>query len=89
MIIDHMIDKAYFDFTGPFHFVSARGFKYIFLLYYYDSNAILKAPLKSRSGLEIMTAWKTLHDKLKIEGIKPNIYIYIYIYIMDHKADVV
>ena len=37
--------KVYFDHTGQFPYTSSRGFKYIFLLYDYDSNAILTEPI--------------------------------------------
>jgi hypothetical protein len=32
--------KSYFDLTGKFPYTSSRGYKYIFVLYDYDSNAI-------------------------------------------------
>jgi hypothetical protein len=39
--------KMYTDITGRFPVQSNRGYKYIFVLYDYDSNAILVEPIKS------------------------------------------
>ena len=72
--------KAYFDLTGQFPYTLTRGYKYIFLLYNYDSNAILTEPIKSRSASEIKQAWINLHTTLNKKGIFPNTYI------MDNKA---
>ena len=80
-IIDNTkLTKAYFDLTGPFPYVSTRGYKYIFVLYDYDSNAILTAPLQSRSANHIQTAWLNLHLKLNDKGLFPSMYI------MDNEA---
>ena len=49
-------NKAYFDLTGAFPYVSSRGNKYIFILYDYDSNSILTHPLKSKNAGEIKQA---------------------------------
>lgn len=38
---------AYGDLTGSFPFKSSRGNKYLYILYNYDSNAILVHPLKT------------------------------------------
>ena len=45
--------KAYFDLIGPLPYTSSCGFTYIFLLYDYNSKAILTKPLKSQSATEI------------------------------------
>ena len=80
-IITHSQDKrAYFDLTGAFPFVSARGNKYIFILYDYDTNCILSYPLKTKNASEIKLAWTTLHNKLKDKGLQPTTYI------MDNEA---
>ena len=73
-------NKAYFDLTGQFPYVSTRGYKYIFILYDYDSNAILSEPLKTRNAGEIKNAWLKLHFTLSDCGIKPSTYI------MDNEA---
>ena len=40
--------KAYIDLTGRFPRRSSRGNTHVFLMYDYDSNAILIEPLKTR-----------------------------------------
>ena len=72
--------KTYFDLTGAFPYTSARGYKYILLLYDYDSNSILTCPLKSKNATEMKTAWLSLHNKLTSKGLKPTTYI------MDNEA---
>ena len=74
-LVDHTNNKAYFDLAGPFPYVSKRGYKYIFVLYDYDSNAILTLPLKSGNSLEMKNAWITLHNKLIKNNITPKTYI--------------
>ena len=40
------IGKVYTDQTGRFPVTSSKGTKYIFVLYSYDTNAILMEPLR-------------------------------------------
>jgi hypothetical protein len=42
--------QIYTDRTGRFPVVSSKGNKYIMILYYYDSNAILAKPIKDRTS---------------------------------------
>ena len=42
--------RTYSDQTGRFPYQSSGGTKYIFILYDYDSNAILKEELKDRTA---------------------------------------
>ena len=70
---------AYLDLTGSFPYVSSRGNRYIFVLYDYDSNAILVQPIKSRAAAVIKQAWLTLHEQLKPVS-NPSLYI------MDNEA---
>ena len=72
--------KGYFDLTGPFPYTSSRGNRYVFVLYDYDSNAILTAPLKSKTAGDIKDAWIHLHSKLHNRGVAPTTYI------MDNEA---
>ena len=67
--------NAYFDLTGQFPYTSARGFKYIFVLYDHDSNAILVEPLKTKNAGEIKNAWLKLHLRLNNSGLFPKTYI--------------
>ena len=63
--------KTYSDQTGKFPCISSRGYKYIFVLYDYDSNHIFAEPLKSRDTKEIIQAFTKIHDFLKSRGLKP------------------
>ena len=65
----HPKATAYNDLTGKFPHKSSRGHQYILVVYDYDSNAILAAPLKSRQqAQEITRAWTALHGKLTQNG---------------------
>jgi hypothetical protein len=69
------IQKSYSDQTGRFLTQSSRGCQYIFILYEYDSNAILSKPLKTRQAMDITTAWTELHLKLRDNGFAPTLHI--------------
>jgi hypothetical protein len=66
---------GYTDLTGRFPHISARGNKYLLIVYDFDSNAILVEPLKSRQAGEIKRAWQSLHDILIKRGTAPKMYI--------------
>ena len=51
--------------------MSNRGMKYIFVLYDYDSNAILVAPMKSRKGSDMVKAFDECYQQLKDAGVTP------------------
>ena len=55
---------TYTDLTGRFPHRSSRGNEYFYVMYDYDSNAILAAPIKNRQSLTIVNAWNTLHTTL-------------------------
>lgn len=59
------------DLTGRFPTTSSRGHKYILVLYDYDSNAILAAPMRNRSDTEHLRAYNQLHQYLVDRGFKP------------------
>ena len=69
---DATTGKVYTDFTGRFPVMSLRGVQYIFLLYDYDSNAILVEPMKSRSDTDMEKAYTKLYDYLTDCEIKPK-----------------
>ena len=71
----HPKTTAYSDLTGKFPYKSSRGHQYILVVYDYDSNAILAAPLKSRQAQEITRAWTNLHGKLTQQGHEIKKYI--------------
>ena len=63
-------ELTYGDMTGAFPYTSSRGSKYIYVIYDYDSNAILVHPIKSKGALEIKNAWIKLTQRLTIHGHK-------------------
>ena len=66
---------AYTDLTGRFPYRSSRGNQYIMVAYSYDSNAILAKAINNRSASSITSAWKYLHDKLHVAGVKPETWV--------------
>ena len=60
--------KAFGDLTGQFPVKTSRGHRYIYLLYDYDSNAILVEPVQNRQAQTIAKAWKKLTDRLWQQG---------------------
>ena len=65
--------QVYTDLTGIFVVPSSRGSNYLFVLYDYDSNAILAEPINNRRAKTILDAYKTLHSKLCQAGIRPKL----------------
>ena len=59
---------AYGDLTGSFPYPSTRGARYLFIMYDYDSNAILVHTLKTKQAHEIKHAWLTLTNRLMQTG---------------------
>ena len=65
--------QVHTDQTGRFPVPSTNGNNYVMVLYAYDANAILVAPLKSRSANNILIAYKKLHARLVKAGIRPKL----------------
>jgi len=65
--------QVYTDQPGKFLVSSTSGNQDLLVLYDYDSNAILAEPMKSKSGPEIVRAYKTLHAQLVNRGLKPQL----------------
>ena len=63
-IVIQSVDKVYTDVTVFFPYTSSLGFKYIFILYHYDSNSILSEPLRNRSVPELLCAYTKLYSYL-------------------------
>ena len=61
------------DLTGSFPITSARGHKYIFVLYDYDSNAILAEPIFSWEKVHILAGYKYCYAHIHWAGIQPII----------------
>ena len=67
--------KIYTDQTGRFPVTSSRGYKYIMIAYYYDSNNILSEPIKSRTSLHIKNAYQTMRKLLCSRGLTPKTHV--------------
>ena len=67
--------KMYTDQTGRFPVTSSRGDKYILVAYHFDSNTIHVEPLKTRSGLDLTTAYQKLHSMLTNRGLQHHLHI--------------
>jgi hypothetical protein len=61
------------DLTGAFPVVSSRGNRYVFILFDYDSNAILATPIKNRKKETILEAYKKRLNELISRGLKPKL----------------
>ena len=61
------------DLTGRFPVTSTNGNEYIFVLYNYDSNAILIEPLKNRSSQSIVNAYELILKRLCKAGLRPKL----------------
>jgi hypothetical protein len=59
------------DLTGRFPYTYSRGMTYLFILYDYDSNAILASPIKSRSAGDIVVGYEFCYRQLSAAGISP------------------
>lgn len=71
---------VYTDFTGKFLVTSSTGYKYIMVLYHYDSNGIFFRPMKNRSDTEAVWVCTDMYQYLKVQNCKPRLNI------MDNKA---
>jgi hypothetical protein len=65
--------KIYTDQTGKFPNLSTRGNNYMFVLYDYDSNAIMAEPIKPRTQGELTRAYKKLFGQLEKRGLHPQV----------------
>jgi hypothetical protein len=64
--------KIYTDQTGKFPVLSSRGNKYLFVLYDYDSNAIMAEPIKSRTQSELTRTYKNCSTNSPNEASVPK-----------------
>ena len=65
--------QIYTDQTGRFISPSSTGNNYLMILYDFDSNAILVAPMKNRQAASIVAAYKVLHTRLCAAGFRPSL----------------
>lgn len=72
-MIDTIIptDKSYSDLTGRFPHIARQGHQYIFIMYHYDTNAIIPYPMKDRTEAEHIKAWEYCYTYLKDRGQAP------------------
>jgi hypothetical protein len=62
------------DLKGCFPKTSAKGKKYVLVLYYYDTNNILTEPMKNRGDQEMVRAYTKLVQELIDHGcFKPRL----------------
>jgi hypothetical protein len=71
---------VYHNLTGSFLFVSFDSSVCFFILYYYESNAILITPISGLDDMSLFNAYKTEFDELTAKGFKPKLNI------MDNQA---
>jgi hypothetical protein len=73
-IIEPATGQIHTDQTGRFIVASSTGNNYILVLYDYDSNSILVAPMRSRTaGPCILAAFQLLHARLVAAGLRPQL----------------
>jgi len=71
---------VYHDLTGLFPFMSFDGSVCFFVLYHYESNAILAKPISGLDDVCIFKAYKQYFEELTQKGFKPRLNI------MDNQA---
>jgi hypothetical protein len=64
-------NQIYSDLRGRFPTTSLSGNKYMLILYDYDNNSILSAPMKNRGDKEMVRAFDLLIQSLILPGLKP------------------
>ncbi len=70
----------YHDLTGSFPFMSFDGSMCFFVLYHYESNAILATPIAGLDNISIFHAYKKYFEELTAKGFKPKLNV------MDNQA---
>jgi hypothetical protein len=70
-----LIDQGqlYTDLTGKFPVRSSKGNSYVMVCYVYDCNYVKVIPIKSRSALEWVKVYDTIHRELTVKGFKPKL----------------
>jgi hypothetical protein len=61
------------DLTGSFPFMSYNGSICFFILYHYESNAILGTPIAGLDNISIFEAYKKKFENLAAKGFKPKL----------------
>jgi hypothetical protein len=63
---------VYHDLTGSFPFISFDGSVCFFVLYHYESNAILAKTITRLDNMSIFTVYKTYFEESTAKGFKPH-----------------
>ncbi len=71
---------VYHDLTGSFPFMSYDGSICFFILYHYESNAILGTPIAGLDNISIFEVYKKQFENLAAKGFKPKLNV------MDNQA---
>jgi hypothetical protein len=71
MVIDQR--QIYTDLIGQFPTRSSKGGSYLVLVYYFDCNSILVAPMKSCSSTECIIAYGGIHQDFTARGFNPKL----------------
>jgi hypothetical protein len=66
-------NQIYSDLTGRSPTTSLSGNKDILILYDYDSNIVLSAPMKNRCDKEMVRAFDFLIQSLILRGLRPHL----------------
>ena len=77
---DKVSGVVYNDLTGNFPFMSLDGSVCFFVLYHYETNAILATPIAGLDDKSIFNAYKTHFEMLESKGYKPKVNV------MDNQA---
>jgi hypothetical protein len=64
---------VYHDLTGSFPFMSLDGSVCFFVLYHYELNCILPAPIAGLDEVSIFNAYKTQFEELASKGFTPKL----------------
>jgi hypothetical protein len=64
---------VYHDLMGLFPFMSYNGSICFFILYHYESNSILAAPIAGLDNVSIFNAYKQQFELLTSKGFKPKL----------------
>jgi hypothetical protein len=65
--------QLYTNLTGKFPVRSSKGNSYVMVCYVYDCNYVKVIPMKSRSALEWVKSYDTVHQELAVKGFKPKL----------------
>jgi beta-glucosidase/6-phospho-beta-glucosidase/beta-galactosidase len=76
----HLGINIYNNCTGDFPYMSLNGNVCFFVMYHYETNAILITPITGLDSEQILEAYKKNFEYLVSKGFKPKIYV------MDNQA---